>query len=184
MAEYKKVMLISPDQIKANGDINYNVDDAVIGASIRAAQNISLTDALGTAFVEKLQQLVYNSIRKMENNIDSPENAHYKAFLDDYVKEALGYKVASEICVRISLKIRNMGVVQNSDTNVNAVSLSDIKYLRDTFDGYWDSAVNKMYDYLRKNKDLFEELADGCECGDKIGKKIKNKYGNTGLWLG
>ena len=77
-----------------------------------------------------------------------------------------------------------MGVVQNSDTNVNYVSLDDIKYLRDTYKGYWDSAVNRMYTFIRQNKDAFAEL-DGCDAeygGNKI--DIKAKFGNTGLWLG
>lgn len=180
MSEYKKVMLISPDAVKASGNINYNVDDEVIGAAIRTAQNIYLTDILCPEFVEKLQTLVWNAIEGNEDTIEDPQNAHYKAFLDDYIKEAMTYKTTAEICVRISLKIRNMGVVQNSDTNVNTVSLDDIKYLRDTFNGYWESAVNKMYAYLKKNAGLFPEYV-GCGC-DKV--NIKAKYGNTGLWLG
>ena len=184
MNEFKKVMLISPDAIKSYGDLNYNVDDEVIGASIRTVQNVYLKDVLSTNLVEKLQYLVYNDIKGLEDNIESAENAVYKTLLEDYVKEAMGYRVVSEICLRISLKIRNMGVVQNSDTNVNYVSLNDIKYLRDTYKGYWDSAVNRMYTFIRQNKDAFAEL-DGCDAeygGNKI--DIKAKFGNTGLWLG
>jgi hypothetical protein len=181
MSEYKKVMLISPDTVKATGNINYNVDDEVVGAAIRTAQNIYLVDVLSPDFVNKLQELVYNSIKGLEDNIDSPQNAHFKEFLDDYIKEAMSYKATAEICVRITLKIRNMGVVQNSDSNVNAVGLDDIKYLRDTFNGYWESAVNNMYAYLKKNKKLFSEYIGCGECG-KI--NINAKYGNTGLWLG
>lgn len=180
MSEYKKVMLISPDDVKSTGNINYNVDDEVIGAAIRTAQNIYLTDVLSSELVEKLQQLIFNSIEEVEDNIEDAQNAYYKALLDDYIKEALSYKATAEICVRISLKIRNMGVVQNSDTNVNAVGLDDIKYLRDTFNGYWESSVNKMYKYLKKNKQAFPEFI-GCGC-DKI--NIKAKFGNTGLFLG
>lgn len=180
MSEYKKVMLISPDDVKSTGNINYNVDDEVIGAAIRTAQNIYLTDVLSSELVEKLQQLIFNSIEEVEDNIEDAQNAYYKTLLDDYIKDALSYKATAEICVRISLKIRNMGVVQNSDTNVNAVGLDDIKYLRDTFNGYWESSVNKMYKYLKKNKKAFPEFI-GCGC-DKI--NIKAKFGNTGLFLG
>lgn len=178
--EYKKVMLISPDDVKATGNINYNVDDEVIGAAIRTAQNIYLADAIGTGLVERLQQIVWNSIKGEEDNIDSPENAHLKTLMDDYLKDAMTYKATAEICVRIALKIRNMGVIQNSDTNVNAVSLDDIKYLRDTYDGYWDSSLNKTFKYLKDNRNMFEDYM-GCGC-DKI--NIKAKFGNTGLWLG
>ena len=42
------VMLISPDTIKAMGEIDKNVDDGVIGASIRAAQHIYVQTVIGT----------------------------------------------------------------------------------------------------------------------------------------
>ena len=105
MNEFKKVMLISPDTIKSYGDLNYNVDDEVIGASIRTVQNVCLKDVLSTNLVEKLQYLVYNDIKGLEDSIESAENAVYKTLLEDYVKEAMGYRVVSEICLRISLKI-------------------------------------------------------------------------------
>lgn len=180
MNEYKKVMLISPDAVKASGNINYNVDDEVIGSAIRTAQNIYLNDVLCPELVEKIQLLVWNAIQDGEDSIEDAQNAHYKALLEDYIKEAMSYKVTAEICVKIALKIRNMGVVQNADTNVNPVGLEDIKYLRDTYNGYWESSVNKMYSYLKKNRELFPEFV-GCGC-DKI--NVKAKYGNTGLWLG
>lgn len=180
MNEYKKVMLISPDAVKASGNINYNVDDEVIGSAIRTAQNIYLNDVLCPELVEKIQLLVWNAIQDGEDSIEDAQNAHYKALLEDYIKEAMSYKVTAEICVKIALKIRNMGVVQNADTNVNPVGLEDIKYLRDTYNGYWESSVNKMYAYLKKNRELFPEFV-GCGC-DKI--NVKAKYGNTGLWLG
>lgn len=180
MNEYKKVMLISPDAVKASGNINYNVDDEVIGSAIRTAQNIYLNDVLCPELVEKIQLLVWNAIQDGEDSIEDAQNAQYKALLEDYIKEAMSYKVTAEICVKIALKIRNMGVVQNADTNVNPVGLEDIKYLRDTYNGYWESSVNKMYAYLKKNRELFPEFV-GCGC-DKI--NVKAKYGNTGLWLG
>ena len=78
MNEFKKVMLISPDTIKSYGDLNYNVDDEVIGASIRTVQNVYLKDVLSTNLVEKLQYLVYNDIKGLEDSIESAENAVYK----------------------------------------------------------------------------------------------------------
>lgn len=180
MNEYKKVMLVSPDNVKSTGNINYNVDDEVVGAAIRTAQSIYLTEVLGEDLVEKLQTLIYNSIKGLEDNIEDEQNRHFKTLYEDYLKEALCYKATAEICVRISLKIRNIGVVQNSDTNANAVGLSDIKYLRDTFNGYWDSAVNKMNNYIKKNSTLFSGYVG---CGDTKAD-VRVKYGNTGLWLG
>lgn len=179
--EFKKVMLISPDVIKASGDLNINVDDEVIGASIRASQNIYLRDVIGDKMLDKLQELVYRAIRGEGDNIEEPQNSHYKVFLDEYMKEALTYKVLSEICVRIALKIRNAGVVQLSDTNVNPVTLSDIKYLRGQYETYYCDKLNRLTAFLRDNKKAFPEM-DSVGCDDT--PKSNAKYGNTGLWLG
>ena len=181
------VMLISPDTIKAMGEIDQNVDDGVIGASIRAAQNIYVQTVIGTNLLNRLQELVYNAIKGEGESINDPQNAHYKALLDHYLRDVIAYKVASEICVRNSLKIKNAGVVQLSDTNVNAVSLADIKYLKETYDTYYNAALNRMVTYLSDNKDAFPELTAECKCGGNkpsIDGCNKNKYGNIGLYLG
>lgn len=178
MMEYKNVMLISPDTIKAFGDLNYNVEDGVIGASIRAVQNVYLTDIIGVDLVEKLQQLIYNRIKGLENNIDDASNYQYKALLDDYINDVMAYKVAAEMCVRMALKMRNAGIIQTNDTNITNVSLKDVKYLSKSYDTYFNAAVNRMVKFIKENKSAFPELDNVC-CS-----KFLSKYGNTGLWLG
>lgn len=182
--EYMDVMLISPDTIKAMGEIDDNVDDGVIGASIRAAQNIYLQTVIGTNLLNKLQRLVYNTINENPDTIDDDFNAHYKALLDYYLRDVIAYKVASEICVRNSLKIKNAGVVQLSNTNVMAVTLNDIKYLKETYDTYYNSALNRMVDFLIDNINNFPELECECECGGCKPNFLNKRYGNTGLYLG
>lgn len=176
--EYKNVMLVSPDEVKSQSDINYNVDDTVIGASIRVSQNVYLRDIIGTQFLEKLQELVWNSIQGEPGNIDEEQFVAYKNLLDDYISPVLSYKTASEICARISYKIRNAGVIQNSDTNINAATLSDIVYTKDTYDTYYNDALNRMTEFICNNKAAFPESDFTCGCGKHP------KYARTGLWLG
>lgn len=181
---YLDVMLISPDTIKAMGEIDQNVDDGVIGASIRAAQNIYVQTVIGTNLLNKLQELVLRAINGEGDNIEEPQNEAYKALLDHYLRDVIAYKVASEICVRNSLKIKNAGVVQLADTNVNAVSLSDIKYLKETYDTYYNAALNRMVEFLKDNKEAYPELEYECKCGGNKPNFLNKKYGNTGLYLG
>lgn len=178
MQEYKNVMLISPDEIKAQGDLNYNVTDDVIGASIRVCQNIYLRDVIGTAFLDKIQELVWNGIEGSGSSISDNENVAYKTLLDDYIIPVLTYKVSSEICTRISLKIRNMGVIKNSDTNVNPAQQSEIEYLKDTYDTYYNDALNRMTEFICQNEAAYPESDFICGCGKSP------KYARTGLWLG
>ena len=178
MTEYKNVMLIAPDEVKNQSELNYNVDDTAIGASIRVSQNIYLRDIIGGALLEKMQELVYNAIIGSGSTIDDEENIAYKTLLDDYVSTFLIYKVASEICSRLTLKIRNMGVVKNSDTNINPADLGDLNYLKQTYETYTNDAANRMTEFICKNKAAYPESDFVCGCGDGP------KYGNTGLWLG
>lgn len=178
MSDLKNVMLISPDEVKAQSDINYNVDDTAIGASIRVAQNIYLRDIIGTDFLEKLQELVWNEISGAEDKISDPENVAYKELLDYYVGDVITYKVASELCARLTYKLRNIALVSNSDTNANAAQLADVDYMRDVYDTYFNDATNRMVEFICKNKDAYPEAEFTCGCG-------KNPlYGRTGLWLG
>lgn len=177
--EIKNVMLISPQKVKTYGNINLNVDDARIGAAIRISQNIHLRDVVGTDLIEHMQQLVYNKIKGSGDTIDDQENEQYKVLLDEYVTPALVYRTAVELCTILTLKIRNMGVVKNSDTNVNQTTAADVESMSEYYDAYYNDALNRMMDFLCENKAAFVEVPDGfCSCSSKP------KYGRTGLWLG
>lgn len=178
MTEYKNTMLISPKRVKESGDLNLNVDEAMIGASIRTAQQVYMVDVVGSDLVEKLQQLVYNKISGVNDNIDSEENIAYKTLLDEYMTPALISKTVVDIALRISLKIRNMGVVQNSDMNVNRASIDDIKYLQNYEETMYNHYLNRMAEFLCDNKEAIPENSFNCGC------KPKTKFANTNLWLG
>lgn len=178
MNEYKNTMLVSPKKIKENGSINPNTDEGVIGASIRTAQEVYMTDIVGDELVERLQQLVYNKIKGLPDSIDDTENVAYKTLLDEYFTPALISKTIVEVAIRISLKIRNMGVVQNSDVNVNAASLDDIKYLQNYEETSFNHYLNRMAEFLCKNKEAIPESKYDCGC------EPKKKYANVNLWLG
>lgn len=177
MLEFKNTMLISPNKVKNYGTINLNVNDSEIGNAIRIAQNVYLTDILGTEMVENIQELVYNKIKGSGETIDDYEQ--YKVLLDEYITPVLVYRTALELCTILSLKIRNMGVVKNNDTNVQATTAEDVKSLSEYYGTFFYDYVNKMMDFLCQNKGAFVELPDGfCSC------KRKPKYARTALWLG
>ena len=177
MLEYKNLMLISPNKVKNWGTINLNVSDSEIGNAIRISQNVYLTDILGTDLVENLQELVYNKIQGSGETIDDYEQ--YKALLEEYVTPVLVYRTAVELTTTLSLKIRNMGVVKNNDSNVQTTTSADVKSLGEYYETFFYDYTNKMMDFLCQNKGAFVELPDGfCTC------KRKPRYARTGLWLG
>jgi len=179
MTDYKNVMLISPQKVKTYGVINLNVNESEVGNAIRISQNIYLQDIIGTDLVEHMQELVYNKVKGTGSSIDDEENEAYKVLLDDYLVPVLVYRTAVELCTLMTLKIRNMGVVKNSDTNVQATSAGDVKYMAEYYETFFYDAVNKLMDFLCENKEAYEEVPDGfCTC------QRKPRYARTGLWLG
>lgn len=178
-SEVKKVMLISPNKVKTYGQINLNVDDSKIGAAIRISQDVHLRDVIGQELIEHLQQLVYNKIKGLPDSIDDQGNEQYKALLDEYVTPTLVYRTAVELCTIMTLKIRNMGVVKNNDTNVQSTDAADVKYMSEYYDAYYNDSLNRMMDFLCENKAAFIEVPDGfCTCSRKP------RYARTGLYLG
>lgn len=178
MTEYKNTMLISPNDVKSAGFTNYNVTDDAIGAAIRTSQNVYLRDVIGTAFLEKLQELVYNAITNVEPNIDSEQNVAYKTLVDDYIGDVLTYRVNEELCSYLTLKIRNMGLIKNSDTNINPASIDEIVFMQGQYDTLFNDALNRMVEFICENAAAFPESNFVCSCGNNP------KYASVNLWLG
>lgn len=175
---YNNVFLIDCDTVKAASLVNYNVNDDDCGYAIREAQKTYLREIIGDALLSSVQEKV------SDDTIDNPENAAYKELLDTYIFEYLSAEAQVCLLVPISFKIRNIGVSQDSDTNVSAKDLKTIQDLRD----YWLTIAidrgNRMKCYLRDNKDAFPELSeDSCVCGScKKGANLELEA-NTGLYL-
>lgn len=175
----KNTLLISPNTIKAYGDINLNVDDSKLAAAIRVAQNVYLVDIIGIDLVERLQELVYNSMKELSGDtIDSEDFVQYKTLLDEYVEPVLVYETASQLSILNTLKIRNMGTVKNSDVNVNTTQAAEYKYLQSYYETFATDAINKMMAFLCENKKAFKESKIDCNCSSRP------LYANTNLFLG
>lgn len=179
MIMIENILLISPDTIKASNMLDCNVDDSTISSVITTAQNIYLKDIIGDKLLYKLQELIYNTIKNENNNLNDEENSTFKKLLDIYIKEAMTYKVLADLTVLNTFKIKNAGVVQLNDTNINSVSLTDIKYLKDYFETYYNSALNNLMNFLNNNKVFFKDFITS-----KCNEMETKKYGNINLYLG
>lgn len=177
--EISNTMLVSPTKVKSYGNININNNDSEIGAAIRIAQNVYLKDSISRDLVEHLQLLVYNKLTGVEDNIDAEANEAYKVLLDEFISPILVYRTAMELVTINTLKIRNMGLVKNSDTNVQTTSSSDLSYMTEYYGVMFNDALNRCVDFLCENKKAFLEIGDGfCTCSSKP------RFAQTNLWLG
>ena len=174
----KNVMLVSPTKVKEYAVVGLNLDDTDLGNAIRIA-HVFLKDAIGKELVEHVQELVYNKIVGSGSTIDDPENEQYKVLLEEYLQPVLVYRSAEESCTIFSFKIRNMGVVRNSDTNVKEAQSQDVTKLGEYYGVLFNDALNDCVDFLCENKGAFNEVPDGfCTCQEKP------LFAQTNLWLG
>ena len=132
----------------------------------------------------KLQELVYNQITGEPDGIYAPGNEAYKELLEEMVKPYLKARATVDVMYPIAYKIRNTGVMRNSDTNLQPADMNDIKYLEKQYNTYVSEYEQRLSKYLCDNKELFPELeADVPSYFDKpnLGKDYANE---CGLWLG
>lgn len=185
MNNFRNTLLISVKELKSNGTLfSNNVDDGYLNSTIITCQEVYLEQVTGTALYHKLQELVYNQITGQENGIYAPGNEAYKDLLEEMVKPYLKARATVDVMYPIAYKIRNAGVMRNSDTNLQPADMNDIKYLEKQYLTYVAEYEQRLSKYLCDNKELFPELeADVPAYFDKpsLGKDYANE---CGLWLG
>ena len=182
---FRTTLLISAKELKNNGTIlSGNIDDNYLSSTIVTCQEVYLEQITGTALYHKLQMLVYNQITGQEDGIYAPGNEDYRELLEEMVKPYLKARATVDILYPVSYKIRNMGVMKSSDTNLQNADMSDIKYLEKQYLTYVAEYEQRLSKYLCANKEKFEELSsDVPEYFDQpsLGKDYANE---CGLWLG
>ena len=185
MNNFRNTLLISVKELKSNGTLfSNNVDDGYLNSTIITCQEVYLEQVTGTALYHKLQELVYNQITGQEDGIYAPGNEAYKDLLEEMVKPYLKARATVDILYPVSYKIRNMGVMKSSDTNLQNADMNDIKYLEKQYLTYVAEYEQRLSKYLCANKEKFEELSsDVPEYFDQpsVGKNYANE---CGLWLG
>ena len=185
MNNFRTTLLISAKELKNNGTIlSGNIDDNYLSSTIVTCQEVYLEQITGTALYHKLQMLVYNQITGQEDGIYAPGNEDYRELLEEMVKPYLKARATVDILYPVSYKIRNMGVMKSSDTNLQNADMSDIKYLEKQYLTYVAEYEQRLSKYLCANKEKFEELAADVPAyfdSPSLGKDYANE---SGLWLG
>lgn len=181
MEAYRKTLLISAQEVKANSLINYNVEDSYLTFTINTVQEVYLEQITGTALFHKLQLLVYNQAKGLENGIYLETNAEYRKLLEEFVKPYMIARCQADILYNISYKIRNIGVSKNSDDNVSPADITEIRALEDQYKTYVDAYASKLSKYLYST-DFPELEAAVPEYFEE--PEMNSDYGNVGLWLG
>lgn len=187
MNEVKKIMLIGPAAVKAVSYVNFNVDEGTMGTSIREGQEIHLQSIIGSNLLYRLQELVLNKMRGEADNIDASGNTAYKEILDDYIIPYLANKIQALLCVPVSFKLRNMGVVRTNDTNINGPSLKEVMAVQTRYNTMAARYATYLSKYMCAHKNEFPELTQAecpCGCSEFVKPLIGKSFVECGLVLG
>lgn len=152
------VLLISENLIKDNSIVSDNVDGKYIQAAIVNAQEIHLQPTIGTKLFRKLQDdIVNNSL-----------NEAYEDLIKYYIHPVLINAVCSDLVLYTTYKIRNMGVINTTDSNITVPSLKDLQYIRQDYLDKVNFYKNRLTDYLTKNYQTYPEYISCLACEDGL----------------
>lgn len=168
-----RVLLISEATLKKNSVINNNVDGMYILPAIEYAQDAGLQPLLGTKLYNKLMDLVADGSIQTETD--------YKVLLDEYITPYLLNKVTADIQIPLTYKLRNQGVVQQTDANVYQPSMKDLQFVIQNYENKANFYGSRLSDYLHANHSKYPEF---CKV-DSIADMPSNSGAyNTGIYLG
>ena len=165
-------MLCSVKDVKALSTVSENVDDKYITSAIWEAQEFKLKTILGYRLLKKLKELI-NS-RTLD---DYPEYEHLANLCNNF----LSYQATANLCLSVSFKLTNAGVVNTPDEKVVNVSMKDISVIQGRYQGYADARIIDIQNYLCDNRTMFPELNQNTKHEQKPNLQTAE---NCGIFLG
>lgn len=142
-----RAKFITPNYIKQNTVIDFNVDDSKIVPVIYQTQDTILQTALGTNFYEHLK----NGISANTLTI------HEEELIENYIQPLLSEAVVYKLLPFIFVNITNKGPQSERSANSDASTLEDVKYLRNVVRDSYEYYLNNLNTYLCDYSTLFPE---------------------------
>lgn len=166
------VLLTSERFVKDATSVSDNLAGKFLLPSIREVQDTRLREVLGSALLEKVKELVADKTLA--------DHSAYKDLLDR-AQYFLAYAAVSEIAMKVSRKVANMGVVKTNDENVQPVDTAELARLRDYYTFKADSQCADLQRWLLANREAFPELTEA-QCNTI--RATLHSAASTGLFLG
>ena len=171
-----RALLTNENRVREVLGISDNLAGEYLAPSLREAQDTALRLILGDALLDKVEGLV------ADGTIDAPENAAYKALLDDsplfYV---LAYTTGVGICQRVTFKVANAGVVKTPDEKVEVADQPDMAKTQAFYQSKADSYTFALDRWLLDKAATLPELT-ASECG-RVRSHLRSAA-SCGVFLG
>lgn len=142
-----QVLLIGPEYVYQNTDINTSVEDSKINPYIRLAQDKWIEPLIGTDLM--------NKIKSDGNSI----TGNYATLRNNYIRPALVWFTYQELLPSLNYKIDNGSIAQHNSENTTAVGTSEMNA---RIEGAKNNArfyAERLQSYLCENSSLFPEYS-------------------------
>lgn len=170
------VLLANIETVKKESYIDQNVDSESIRVAMIFIQDYIIEHVTGTCLMNQLKYLVCCNL------IDDPVFCWYRQLLDEYIFKIIVHGVMSDLAPNRTFKERNQGIIRNNDPNLSYPILNEVKYIKGQYDRKLDFYINRAVNWIRCNKEHFDELC-GCSCVCDCGKAPFNKPYSIGINL-
>lgn len=147
------VRYITIEELKNDGFINANIENEYLYSAIDESQLIYLKELLG----DKLYSAMDDKVE--HETLDGK----YLILMNEYIKPYLKYKVLSVLCVPLTFKLRNAGVVSQFSNEISTTNVNDTKYIESFYNQKADFFANRLTKYLVLNKKDIKEYKYCCK---------------------
>lgn len=135
------ILLISVDMLKQRTQMHGNIDEKLLYADIKVAQDMYVLPILGTALFNKLQAAVSAGTL----------GGAYKTLMDDYLVDCLVWYTLAESPETMSYQLTNKGLVRKLGDNTQLPGMDEIISLSDTYRKRAEFYANRCRLYLEQN---------------------------------
>ena len=138
------VLFISVDTIKDRTGLHNNVDEKLILPEIKAAQDIYILPALGSALYNRLQAGIQaNDLTQAEITL-----------LNDYIVDTLVNFVLSELPQGLSFQYYNKGLLRKTGDNFESPSMQDMIDVANRYKGRAEFYKQRLIKYLKQQSSI------------------------------
>lgn len=156
--------LISIEEIKST-TLNENVEDKFILDAISTVQSLQLQQLIGSELLTKL-------LDGIDETGAFTLNDDYYNLIINYIQPYLKKQVQASLIIPLNYKLRNAGLVTNTDNNFSIVGYKEAKSVEQYLSDEASAFADLLTKYLSANSAKFPEY------------KCKNTINNTIIYFG
>lgn len=152
------ILFISPSLLKSRTAISSSIDDDILKAQIKLAQDIYIQPALGSTLYLRLQTGID----------DSGLTPNEKVLINTYITDSLIWYTMSLLPFALGYQVFAKGVLQKTSEESNAPARADLELISSQHKQSAEFYKTRLINYLRQNYTLYAQYMEPGEGLDVI----------------